>query len=103
MIKVSVFYANGDGKRFDMTYYCEKHMTLIQRLCGTAVKGIAVERGISGGTPGSPAQFLAMGHIYFDSVEAYNASFVPHLKEIVADVPNYTNIGPTVQISEVKM
>ena len=103
MIKVSVFYANGDGKHFDIGYYCEKHMAMVQRLCGSAIKGIAVEHGISGGTAGSAPTFLAMGHLYFDSVEAFQSSFGPHTNEIVSDVPNYTNIQPTIQISEVKI
>src|SRR5215470_5533308 len=103
MIKVSVFYANGEGMRFDMNYYCEKHMPLVRRLCGAAVKGIAVEQGISGGEPGSAPQFLAMGHIYFETVDAYRTAIGPHLNEILADIPNYTNIQPTIQISEVKI
>ena len=103
MIKVSVFYPSGDGKKFDIGYYCEKHMTLVQRLCGAALKGMAVEHGISGMSAGSPAPFLAMGHLYFDSVDAFNASFGPHLNEIVGDIPNYTNVQPTIQISEVKI
>lgn len=103
MIKVSVFYANGEGKHFDIGYYCEKHMTLVQRLCGPALKKMAVEQGMSGVTPGSAAPFLAMGHLYFETLDAFQSSFGPHLNEIVSDVPNYTNIEPSIQISEVKM
>ena len=103
MIKVSAFYPNGDGKHFDIGYYCEKHMTLVKRLCGASLKGMAVEHGLSGMAPGSTPAFLAMGHLYFDSVEAFNVSFGPHLNEIVSDIPNYTNVQPTIQISEVKM
>ena len=103
MIKVSVFYANGEGKRFDVAYYCEKHMTLVQRLCGPALQGMAVEQGLSGMASGSAAPFVAMGHLYFETVAAFETSFVPHLNEIVSDVPNYTNIEPTIQISEVRL
>ena len=103
MIKVSVFYANGEGKHFDIGYYCEKHMTLVQRLCGPAVKKMAVEQGMSGMAPGSAAPFLAMGHLYFETLDAFQSSFGPHLNEIVSDVPNYTNIEPSIQISEVKL
>ena len=103
MIKVSVFYASGEGKHFDIDYYCEKHMALVKRLCGPAVKGTAVEHGMSGMAPGSKPPFLAMGHLYFESVDAFQSSFGPHLNEIVADVPNYTNVQPTIQISEVKL
>lgn len=103
MIKVSVFYPNDDGKHFDIAYYCEQHMPLVQKLCGPALKGMAVEHGVSGMATGSPAPFLAMGHLYFESVDMFQQSFGPHLNEIVRDVPNYTNIEPTIQISEVKI
>ena len=42
-----------------------------------------------------------MCHIYADSVEAYNAGFEPHAKEIRGDLPNYTDLQPVLQISEV--
>ncbi len=103
MIKVSVFYAGGDGKHFDMEYYCKKHMALVLHLCAPAIKSAAVEQGVSGAQPGTAPLFVAMGHLYFDSVEAYNASIGPHLNEILSDIPNYTNIQPTIQVSEVKM
>jgi uncharacterized protein (TIGR02118 family) len=36
-------------------------------------------------------------------VEAFQSAFGPHAEEIMADIPNYTDIQPTLQISEVKM
>jgi uncharacterized protein (TIGR02118 family) len=44
-----------------------------------------------------------MGHLYFDSVGAFQGAFGPHTKEIMADIPNYTDVQPTIQISEVKI
>jgi len=32
MIKVSVFYPNDKGSRFDMTYYCDRHIPMVRRL-----------------------------------------------------------------------
>jgi uncharacterized protein (TIGR02118 family) len=46
---------------------------------------------------------LAIGQLQFDSVEAFQASFGPHAPEIMADIPNYTNTLPIIQISEVKL
>ena len=60
-------------------------------------------QGITGATPGSRPAFIAMGHIYFDSVEAFQTAFGPHTEAIMADIPNYTDIQPTLQISEVKI
>jgi uncharacterized protein (TIGR02118 family) len=44
-----------------------------------------------------------MGHLYFDSLADFQAAFGPHAKDIMADIPNYTDIQPTIQISEVKI
>ncbi len=103
MIKVSVFYPSGKGKKFDMGYYCSKHIPMVQKKLGAACKSVAVEQGLAGGAPGTEPSFVAMGHLYFDSVQSFQAAFGPHAKDIMADVPNYTDIQPTIQISEVKM
>ena len=47
--------------------------------------------------------FAALGHLVFESVQAFQASFGPHTSEILADVQNYTNIQPVIQISEIMM
>jgi uncharacterized protein (TIGR02118 family) len=103
MVKVSIFYPTHKGSRFDMSYYCSRHMPLVQRLLGQALKGVSVEQGISGGQAGSPPAYTAMGHLLFDSVEAFQSSFGPHAQEIMADIPKYTNIEPMIQISEIKL
>jgi uncharacterized protein (TIGR02118 family) len=103
MIKVSVFYPNNEGSKFDIDYYCNRHMPMVLQKLGTACKGVAVEQGIAGPTPGSRPAFIAMGHIYFDSVEAFQTAFGPHADAIMADIPNYTDIQPTLQISDVKI
>lgn len=67
------------------------------------MQSAAVEQGLGGATPGSPPAFSAMGHLYFDSVEAFEAAFGPHAGAIMGDIPNYTNVQPTIQVSEVKL
>lgn len=103
MVKVSVLYPNQKGTRFDIQYYCNHHMPLVQRLLGSALKGVSVEHGICGQEPGSPPTYVALGHLLFDSVEAFQSSFGPHAPEIMADIPQYTNVEPLLQISEVKL
>ena len=103
MIKVSVFYPYGEGKKFDMGYYTNKHIPMVKKLLGVSCKGTSVEQGLAGGDPGSQPTYCAMGHLYFDSVEAFQAAFGPHTSAIMGDVPNFTDIQPTLQISEVKM
>src|SRR4030042_353790 len=99
MIKVSAFYPNEEGKKFDMRYYYNKHIPMVQQKLGSACKRVAVEQGLGGAGPGSRATYMAMGHLYFDSVEAFQTAFGPHAQAIMGDIPNYTNIQPTIQIS----
>ena len=103
MISVTVLYPNEVGKKFDMEYYCKKHIPMVQQKLGAACKRVAVDQGLGGAEPGSRAAFIAIVHLYFDSVETFQAAFGPHAGAIMADTPNYTSIQPTMQISEVKI
>ena len=103
MIKVSVLYPNTSGVRFDMAYYLEHHMPMVRDLMGGVLKGMNVEQGLAGGQPGVPAPYIAMGHLLFDSVEAFQTAFAQHGAPILADIPNYTNTQPTLQVSQVKL
>ena len=102
MIRVSVMYPSGEGKKFDYDYYVNKHMTLVKNRIGAAgLRRLEVDRGLAGGAPGAPAPYAAVGHLYFDSVADFQAAMKPHGKEFFADVPNFTDITPQMQISEI--
>ena len=101
-IRVSVMYPNSDGVRFDMDYYVTKHMPMVAEKCGPALHGYTVDQGIGGAPPGAPAPFVAVGHLTFESVPAFEQAFGPHLGEIMGDIPNYTDAAPQLQISEAK-
>ena len=103
MIKVSVFYPHSPGASFDMNYYVTKHMPMVRDKLGAACKGIAVDQGVGGGTPGAPPTYVAIGHILCDSAEAFQAAFAPHAKAIMSDIPNYTKIQPIIQVNDVKL
>jgi uncharacterized protein (TIGR02118 family) len=101
MCKVSVLYPNTEGKKFDMDYNCGKHVELVASLLGDAIKGATIESGLAGGTPGSPAPYVAMNNLYFNSVQDFEQSFGPNADKIMGDLPNFTDIEPIIQISEV--
>lgn len=101
MIKVSVMYPFKAGARFDHAYYRDKHMPLVAARMGAALKSYTVDKGLAGGTPDAPPVYVGMCHLFCDSVESFNAGFGPHAKEILADIPNYTDLQPVLQISEV--
>lgn len=101
MIKVTVMYPNTPGARFDHDYYRDRHLPLLKARMGDHCRHYTIDRGLAGGAPGTPAPYLAMCHIFCDSMAAFQASFGPHAAEILADLPNYTDVKPAVQISEV--
>jgi uncharacterized protein (TIGR02118 family) len=103
MIRVSVLYPYSEGKKFDMAYYCDKHMPMVKQKVGAACKGMTIDDGKSGAQPGSKPAYVAMAHLLFDSVDAFQSAFGPHAQVIMGDIPNYTPIQPVIQISEVKM
>jgi uncharacterized protein (TIGR02118 family) len=74
---------------------------MVRDRLGGACHGIAVDKGVAGGAPGTRPAYVASAHLFFDSVEAFQAAFNPHAKEILADIPNYTNAEPAIQISQV--
>lgn len=101
MVKVTILYENSAGKTFDMDYYSNKHMPLVADLLGDSLKLLAIDKGLSGRTPDDEMPFLAIGYLYFDTLSAYQNSFGPNAEDIVGDIPNFTNIQPNIQISEV--
>ena len=103
MIKVSVLYPQTVGASFDMDYYCATNLPLVKKLLGDSLKSSAAEFGIAGGAPGSAAPFVCSGHMYFDKIEDFQTSFGPNAGTIMGDLPNFTTIEPTIQISEVRV
>jgi uncharacterized protein (TIGR02118 family) len=101
MIKVSVMYPQKPDARFDHAYYRDKHMPLVKARMGPACLFYTVDRGLAGGAPGDPPTYVGMCHIYCESVESFQSGFGPHMKETMDDIPNYTDLAPIVQISEV--
>ena len=103
MIKVSVFYPNKPGGRFDWDYYLNRHMPMAIEALGDTLRGVTVEHGLTGDTPEAPPPYVAMCHFLFDSVESFMSAFMPHAAALQGDIPNYTDVEPGIQISEVML
>jgi len=100
MIVVTVLYPTQAGSRFDQTYYMQKHMPLVRsRWKDMGLQEARVLRGA--GTPdGSAPPFQMMAVLTFSSLQDFQACAAKHGAEIFADVPNFTNIQPVVQLNE---
>ncbi|MDB4293520.1 EthD family reductase [Maribacter sp.] len=103
MIKMAVLYPNAPGNTFDMEYYTNTHMPMTADLLGESLKGMTVEKIISSGNPDNPIPYTVIGYFYFENLFAMQNSMGTHRNEIQADVQNYTNSMPIVQISELVM
>jgi|GEM_PF-706886 len=68
--------------------------------CPFLIQRRFVERGLGGAIQGTDATYIARCHFLFDSTEDFMAAFMPHAEALQDDIPNYTDIGPTIQLSE---
>ena len=100
MIKISVMYPHTPGGRFDIDYYCKVHMPLVKSRMGDYCRGYEVDTGLSGRAPDSTPTYVAVAHIYCDSMDDFRKGFGPHTAEFKDDLKNYTDIVATMQISE---
>jgi uncharacterized protein (TIGR02118 family) len=101
MVRLSALYAAMPEAQFDHDYYEREHRNLVhERLTPFGLVRIEMERGLSG-FGDAPAPFVAVGHLYFSSASDLSAGFAQHGQEIIADLQNFTNIQPLVQIGSV--
>lgn len=83
-----------------MDYYLNNHLPMVGKLF-TETKSSEIEKGHSGPMPGSESAYMAAASLYFDKVEDFTSVFAANAETIAADFPNYTNVEPIIQISEV--
>ena len=100
MIRMTVLYPNGDDATFDWDYYLSEHMQLIEERWGPHVERSETAKGAHSLPKGAPA-FLASAIIYFADHDALQAAMKAGGMDIPNDIPNFTNVQPTMQIDEV--
>lgn len=101
MIKFNVLYPAKEGARFDHAYYRDRHMPMVASRLGSACKYYSIDQGLAGGAPGAASPFFAGCSLVCESVEALQQALGPNAQEIMADIPNYTDVQPVVWVSEV--
>jgi uncharacterized protein (TIGR02118 family) len=53
------------------------------------------------GLPAWGPEYVAMCHFLFESLDDFMAAVTPNLAALQADMKNYSDLQPTVQVSEV--
>ncbi len=94
-------YPNSEDVQFDAEYYKNKHLPMVSKLVGSALKGMEFNLGIGTRVPAKPAPYVAIAHLKFDSMASFQESFGPHSDVLAADVKNYSNVDGELQISEI--
>lgn len=98
---VSVTYPHTEGSHFDVDYYVKSHMKLVHdRWSPLGLKSFQIVRGT--GTPdGKPPAATMLVLLDFESPEAFGRAVEAHGAEVMGDVPNFTDIVPSLQFNEV--
>jgi uncharacterized protein (TIGR02118 family) len=103
MPKISFLYPNKHGAKFDMDYYLGTHMPLAIHLMSRqpGFRTVLVERGVKDIGDNADVAYLALCHYTFDSVKDFNLAYAANASRLKADMPNFTDIQPLIQINEV--
>ena len=101
MFKVSVMYPNEEGAKFNIDYYRTTHMELVKKhLKPFGLIKTDVDKGVSG-RGDQTAPYICIGNLYFDSQDGYDRGIAEAGPILRGDIPNFTNVTPIRQISEI--
>jgi len=101
MIRVSVIYSIQENADFNFEYYLNQHMPLVEKLYSEfGLKSWQVDEGKSLSSK-HPAPTVAAAYMFFDSIDSVKAAFKNKGAEVMEDTKNFTNIEPSVTISEI--
>ena len=101
MAIVSVMYPAEAGSRFDMDYYLNRHMTMVAETWSpVGLRGYTVLKGVRAPGGGEPV-FQIVVNLDFESADAFEAAVAQSGAKVMGDVPNFTDLTPSIQISDV--
>jgi len=102
MTKVFVLYPNTEGTRFNWDYYFEKHIPLVEGLLKPqGLVAISIDKAVGGPEPNQPPAHHCIFSMTFNTLEQFQQAFQSSAEKLMADIPNYTDTQPVVEISEV--
>ena len=84
------------GGEFDWDYYLKVHMPMVEENLDLTSWSV-----LRGSDAAIPATYQAIAFMTFESEEKWAASFAKVAPKLLEDIPKYTNVTPTVQVSTV--
>ena len=101
MTIVSVLYPRTATSHFDYDYYLQSHIPMVKARWSTmGLEQMSLLRGTAA-LDGSPPGFAMIAELQCTSREAVDEALAAHGAEVLGDIPNFTDVQPTIQISEV--
>jgi uncharacterized protein (TIGR02118 family) len=94
---VTILYANKPGTKFNFDYYINKHLPLTRKLFGDKIE---VRKGICSAF-GAPPEFVCVTRIWISTIDEFMALMKDKGHPLISDIPNYTNVEPSIQFDEV--
>ena len=102
MIRLKVLFPNKPGSKFNWEYYKSTHHPLVEeKLKGNGLLKFEIDKGIGTADPGKPAPYTMIANLSFNTLDEVQAALKMHSESIMADIPNFTDLQPEIQISEV--
>lgn len=101
MVTISAIYPRTEGGRFDYDYYAIRHLRLIRE--SFAHEGLTDIRAMRGlpGPQGVEPPYFAIVLISFDTIENLRKAMGGEKGQaVLADLPNYSNVTPVLQVNE---
>lgn len=100
MISLTVLYPKTADSHFDLDYYLNTHTPLVkERLTSIGLTGVDLRTGLAGGASDTPPIYAMIGNLNFSTIEELQTALAMHGPELIGDIPNFTNVQPTMQIS----
>jgi uncharacterized protein (TIGR02118 family) len=101
MIRVTGFYAYAEGMRFDREYYRTAHLALTEKLMRPfGLLRVEVDLPLPR-SDNHPPSMIARSHAYFATEQQARAAVAATIRELAADVRNYTDALPRLEFHEV--
>lgn len=101
MISLTVLYPKTADSTFNLDYYLSHHGPLVrERLTPLGLTGFDVETGLAGGAPDTPPAYALIARLNFATIDDLQAALGTHGAELIADIPNFTDAQPVMQISQ---
>ncbi|GAB3168854.1 hypothetical protein GCM10027291_18140 [Telluribacter humicola] len=84
-----------------MNYFLETHIPLVkERLIPMGLQDIDLEEGLAGPTPDVLPAYALIGSLNFETLDQLQQAMDTHAAELIADIPNFTNVQPLMQVSQ---